>query len=88
MSSLCRESFNRFLMCDTFVLSNSIPIDLLPSCFATTSVVPVPANGSNTKSFVLLDYKIILVKSATGDCCLCTRSTYNAVKFPGLHFLH
>lgn len=48
--------------------------------WADTKVVPVPAIGSKTVSSGSEDERIILVKRATGDCCLCILSPLLSLK--------
>ena len=44
----------RRLAKSTYFFSFSIPIQFLPSAFATTAVVPLPINGSNTRRLYYL----------------------------------
>ena len=51
-----------------YSVSFSIPIPFLPNFLATAQVVPLPENGSNTKSPSLLLDKITLRNNSSGFC--------------------
>ena len=48
-----------------------MPMKFLPSFFATAPVEPVPKNGSNIKSPLFVEERIILCKRDSGFCVGC-----------------